>query len=122
MISLTFPGRPVAWARVKRGRGGKAYTPAKQDRHRKDVALMLKVAARQAGTRMLEGPVCLRVRFDFKRNETVIELTPAIKGLHACDEIIDVDNLAKQIMEAVELSGIVENDAQIAYLEAEKVG
>jgi len=122
MISLTFPGRPVAWARVARGKGGKAYNPKKQDKHRTDVALLLKVAAREAGTPKLEGPVCLRVRFDFKRNETAIELTPAMKGIHVCDEIIDVDNLAKQIMEAVELSGVVDNDSQIAYLEAEKIG
>ena len=122
MISLTFPGRPVPWARVKRGKAGNTYTPPKQAKHREDVALMLKVAARKAGIRKFEGPVCLRVRFDYGRNETVIELYPGIRGEHAFEEIVDTDNLAKQIMEAVELSGVVDNDAQVAYLEAEKIG
>lgn len=118
MISLTFPGRPVPWARVKRGRGGKAYTPAKQLKHRRDLAMMLKASA---GDTKLTGPVCLRVRFDYARNETVIEITPGIKGMHR-DKRADVDNCAKAVMEAIELSGIVEDDAQIAYLEAEKIG
>jgi Holliday junction resolvase RusA-like endonuclease len=59
--------------------------------------------------------------FDYPELETritVTELPPAPKYR---TNVPDVDNLAKQVLEALEESGVVRNDAQVTLLIAEKV-
>ena len=119
MINFTFPGRPVPWARVKRGRNGHAYTPPKQKAHREELAWAIKEAA--AGEE-LKGPVCVDVTFDYGHKHTNIKIySRGEKDEYYRTKIPDVDNLLKQLLEAIEDSGVVGNDSQVASVRAEKV-
>ena len=118
-MKLTFQGRPVPWARVARGRGGQTYTPAKQNLHRAKLAEALWVAARG---KTFAGAVRVDVVFDYDLELTDIEITDIGASLAYRTKRPDGDNLAKQVLEAIEKSGIVKDDAQVAILYAEKVG
>ncbi len=119
MIYLTFPGRPVPWARVKRGRNGHAYTPPKQAEHRERLAWAIKEAAEG---QELRGPVCVDAVFDYGKKETRLKIYGrGEKDTHYRDKIPDVDNLLKAVLDALQDSGVVENDKQVAYVRAEKV-
>lgn len=117
MIELVFEGRPVPWARVKRDRRGRVYTPRGQRQHRLDLALMLKAVSN--GERFT-GPVSLSVEFDYGKDETRIRISEA-KGDGWKASRADVDNLQKQIFEAMEAAGIVDDDAQIVEVIARKL-
>ncbi len=120
MIELKFEQRPMPWSRPARGKNGKAYTLSKQRKYIEDLALMLKQAAlgEQYG-----GAVHASLLFDYRKDKpcTIIRLEdysfrPDLKTTRG-----DIDNLAKMVLEAIELSGIVKDDAQIAMLKAEKI-
>ncbi len=120
MIELKFEQRPVPWSRPARGKSGKMYTVPEQRKYIADLALMLKQAA---GGEQFSGAVYANLLFDYQEENpcTIIQLKdfsfrPDLKTTRG-----DVDNLAKMVLEAVQLSGIVEDDAQIAMLKAEKV-
>ena len=122
-FELTFPGRPVPWARVARGKGGKGITPAKQLLHRRALAKAMQFAE---GRHAFVGPVQLAVTFDYTRNETRIRIAgvgpPARYDKAYRKGVADADNCIKQVMEAAELAGIVADDVQFVSVTAEKVG
>ncbi len=120
MIELKFEQRPIPWARTRRSRSGHAYTTDIQTAYREDLALMLKQASlgEQFG-----GAVRASLLFDYQKKNpcTIIQLSdvsyrPDLKTTRG-----DLDNLTKMVLEAVQLSGIVKDDAQVAMLKAEKV-
>lgn len=115
-MNLVFDGRPVPWARVKRGKHGNAYTPPKQDRHRQDLALMLKKAAQG---KKWKGPVALNIIFDYLAETTEITLTESYYRTKPTRP--DLDNLVKQVLEAIEDSGVIEDDKQVVFVSAKKV-
>jgi len=82
--------------------------------------MMLKVAQNENGQNF-DGAVSVKLRFDYKTEQTHIEIydagyRPDLKTTRA-----DLDNLAKIVLEALQKSGIVKDDAQVAVLECEKV-
>jgi Holliday junction resolvase RusA-like endonuclease len=116
MIEVVFPGRPYPWPRHRMGKG-RSYMPAKQKKWLDDLALTIRVSA---GRSMLSGPVVLRAVFDYLKNETRFEISPSDKKSHRIKRG-DIDNLCKGLMEALQVSGVVKDDAQVAFLIAEKV-
>jgi len=115
MISLTFETRPVPWSRTLRGE--KSKRQKKQDKYIADLAMMLKLASNET----FEGAVKVQLCFDYKLNHTLIYVSdmshrPDLKTTRS-----DLDNNCKLVLEALQASGIVKDDAQVAVLEAEKV-
>jgi Holliday junction resolvase RusA-like endonuclease len=128
VISATIKGRPVPWARAKRGKNGKSYTPAKQKAHREMLAWEIKAAAGKI--KKLTPPIEVHLDFNYGRSETVVMIYSKEDGELDYDDRWprggrtkrpDIDNLAKQILEALELSGIIGDDAEVAFLSARKV-
>ncbi len=117
MISLVYDTRPVPWSRTKVGKTGKQYTPTRQREYIKDLAMMLKVAA---NGETFDGPVAVALEFDYERNQTLIDISESHRKKMRIKRP-DVDNLAKMVLEAIEESGIVKDDSQVAVLKAEKV-
>lgn len=113
---VNFEGRPVPWARVKRNAAGKSYTPAKQRDHQKTLAWAIKVAAEN---KKLDGAVAVNVLFDYERDLTSITVTDAYQPGKTTRP--DIDNLCKQVMEALEMSGVIKDDAQVVFITARKV-
>jgi len=117
VISLVFEHRPIPWSRTVRG--DRTPRRLKQDKYINDLAMMLKLAAKGE---TFDGAVKAALRFDYKLGRTLIQLTdmshrPDLKITRA-----DCDNLVKAVLESVQKSGIVKDDAQVAVIEAEKVG
>ena len=82
--------------------------------------MMLKQAA---GGEQFGGAVYANLLFDYQKEKpcTLIQLRdfsfrPDLKITRG-----DIDNLAKMVLESIELSGIVKDDAQVAMLKAEKI-
>ncbi len=126
MIEITLPGRPIPWARARKGKRG-FFTPLKQAAHRKAMALIIKAKRLEP----LTGPVAIDVTFDYGTNETRILVYPA-HGACPLDNApryngrwkatrADLDNLVKQINEGLQDSGLLADDAQVAVLWARKV-
>ena len=115
MISLTFDTRPVPWSRTLRGERSKRA--AKQRSYIQDLALMLQFAA---NGEKFDGPIAVHLEFDYERNQTLIDISASHRKKMRIKRP-DVDNLAKMVLEAIEKSGIVKDDAQVAFLKAEKV-
>ena len=116
-IWIEYEGRPVPWARTNM-LGSRHVTPKKQRLHRRQLAKAMRQAA---GKTVLEGPVSLFVKFDYERNVTQIQVWE-LQGFSARTKAPDIDNLVKQVMEALEDAGVVANDQQVAHVEAEKIG
>ncbi len=116
-LVITMEGRPVPWARTNTYMG-RRLTPEKQRKHQKDMARTIHNAAREVGIeKKITGPVeIVRAVFSYgKKPSTRIELR-----LHQADNGIipntatpDIDNLLKEFLEALELSGIIKNDSQV---------
>jgi Holliday junction resolvase RusA-like endonuclease len=119
-MELIFGGRPVPWARVARGRTGKGFTPSRQRLHG---AALSRALALAPDRQKFEGPVRLEVTFDYAKNETRIGIETLAPGRFWRTEKRggDLDNLVKQVMEALQAAGIVEDDAQVALIIADKV-
>jgi Holliday junction resolvase RusA-like endonuclease len=115
-IFVSYEGGPVAWARVKRNAKGQAYTPAKQKAHRTGLAWAIKAAA---GKKKFAGSVAVNVQFDYENKLTSITITEAVEAGKTTRP--DVDNLLKQVLEAIEESGVIEDDAQVVFVTARKV-
>lgn len=121
IFDLELEGRPVPWARVKRGRNGRSYTPAKQREHRDELALMLKSLSKGM---KFEGGVSLSCEFDYGNNLTRIR----VRDAHATAEPYgwfikrpDIDNCLKLVLEALQDSGMVEDDSQVVEVVARKI-
>ena len=133
-IELTIPGRPVPWARAGTNTG-RHYTPAKQAAHRKAVAWEIKIAAAASGIGKFHGPTYLQALFVYGKDPGTWFRLFSIDVMQNLDLIIpfdlgdvfhpgrpDVDNLFKQLMEAIEDSGVLSGeDGQIAMVMAAKV-
>ncbi len=115
-VTLIFDQRPKPWSRTVRGDRTKRRLT--QDKYIEDLAIMLKLMA--DGT-TFDGAVEVDLLFDYKRDETHIRLIDASHRPDLKTTRADVDNLAKMVLEAIEKSGIVKDDAQVATLHAEKV-
>ncbi len=115
MISLTFDTRPVPWSRTLRGE--RTPRAQKQRKYIADLAMMLKTAA---NGETYDGAVSVNLEFDFERMQTLIEISASHRKKLRI-KYPDLDNLSKMVFEAIERSGIVENDKQVAVLKAEKV-
>ncbi len=133
-LELTIPGKPVPWARP--GKAGKRhYTPKKQDDHRAAVAWQLKMEAKAAEVGKFIGPVYLQVVFVHgKEPGTWLRLTDidtmgnleSVMPFELGDEFHtgrpDIDNLVKQLMEAIGDSGVLSGeDGQISMVNAAKL-
>lgn len=115
MISLVFPHRPVPWSRTVRG--DRTPRRLKQDKYINDLALTLKLKAKGE---TFDGPVLVRLEFDYHSNLTLINVDSAAKHHLLRSKRPDIDNLCKMVLEALQKSGIVKDDSQVAILEAEK--
>lgn len=140
-LELTIPGRPVPWARMQisknRSKTGKPimFTAKKQEAHRKVVEGFLKDVAYHEGIQKFEGPCYLQLLFVYgKQPETWVRLyeidslenlepsMPYERGEEFRAGRPDIDNLIKQLMEAIEDSGVlVGEDGQISMVMAAKV-
>jgi Holliday junction resolvase RusA-like endonuclease len=119
MIEVVFPGRPVPWARHRMGKG-RSYMPAKQKKQMEDLALYIRLVAKEQQPAGFAGPVILQVKFDYGKNQTWFRVSESEDpGLRA--KRGDIDNLVKWVMESLQASGVVKDDAQVAFLIAEKV-
>lgn len=115
MIECVLDGRPIPWARVSH-KNGRAFNDPRQIRHRRDLAYALLAAANRQRFR---GPVGVELDFDYDRNETRIRVFEIEDGR---TDVPDIDNLSKQVLEALQDSKIIANDSQVAILVARKVG
>jgi Holliday junction resolvase RusA-like endonuclease len=122
LISLTLPGRPVPWARARKSKRGGFFTPPKQAGHRDALAMILRMEAKAQGIEKFDGPVLLDLVFDYAQKETRIEIHDlgSVDGIYRITRP-DIDNLLKQIMEAIEDSGLLADDAQVAVVRTRKV-
>ena len=113
-VEVVVPGKPVPWARAGRDRAGHTFTPKKQAAHIDAIAWAIKLAVRQG---RFEGPVYVEAIFDYEKQETRIKIEPRPgKATRP-----DVDNLAKAVLEGIERSGVLHDDAQVAVLFAAKL-
>lgn len=121
-LELTIPGRPVPWARPRVSKHGGMFTAKKQAEHRKNVAWLIKEAARRNGGLELNGPLLLQVQFIYgKYPMTLIKLSE-LKEVNYHTSRPDLDNLQKEIFEAIEDSEILGGeDSQISMVIAAKV-
>ena len=120
MIEVVIPGRPVPWARAGSNHG-RYFTPDKQRDHRQLLALLLRKAAQSQDIKQLTGPIDLGCVFDYGEGETRItveQINESSEGYRIARP--DLDNLVKQIFEALEDSRLLGDDAQVALLHAEK--
>jgi Holliday junction resolvase RusA-like endonuclease len=115
LINLTFPQRPVPWSRTVRG--DRTKRRLKQDKYIKDLATMLKA---EAGGETIEGPAFVRCEFDYENKCTLIQVME-VERYNLKTTRADLDNLLKMVLEALQKSGIVKDDAQVAIVEAEKI-
>ncbi len=113
MIHFTIPGAPVAWARAGQ-RGGRHYTPAKQESHKQHI----KVAAAQALIRYREKDA---QQWAFPLGQAVLAgfafylkkpKTRQARDLHYPAQRPDLDNYGKLVADS--LQGIIyKDDSQI---------
>lgn len=104
MLALTVPvePRPLARPRVVKGH---TYTPKESEAHKRLVAFHVKraMAQRARGVFPLRGP--LLVKLDFFLGDR---------------RRVDVDNLAKMVLDALTLARVWEDDSQVVVLAAHK--
>lgn len=116
-IVIEMPGRPVPWART----GGKSgahsrFTPKVQRLHKRALANLIWHETRGQA---IEGAVGVRMIFDYEgEGLTTVELYPVAGGYTPRP---DIDNLQKQVLDAIELSGAVLEDRYIVETTARKV-
>lgn len=89
MISIMIPIAPVAWGRVKRGRYGQAYVPAKTRSFERDAGLIIK--SKYSGP-PLSGALKLTVTFVLARPKGTKREYPSVRP--------DLDNYEKAILDA----------------------
>jgi len=115
-VTLIFDQRPKPWSRTVRGDRSKRRLT--QDKYIEDLAIMLKLMA--DGT-TFDGAVEVELRFDYKRGETHIRVIDASHRDDLKTTRGDLDNLCKMVLESLQKSGIVKDDAQVAKMASEKV-
>lgn len=119
-LEVKLPGRPVPWARARKRKGTGYFTPVKQAAHRESLATLIQIEMRALGIEQFTGPVALHVTFDYGKKETRLIVYPLEDDRFHC-KLPDIDNLEKQILDALQDSKLVRNDSQIAIVRARKV-
>jgi len=95
-IEFTFPGEPIPASRPRLSRWG-AFTPKRYAEYKRAFAKALR------GLAMLTGDLKLTMCF-YRSNKRKV----------------DIDNLMKATMDALQDAGVIENDAQIVDVIASK--
>lgn len=133
-LELEIPGRPVPWARARVRRHGGMFTASAQYQHRLLIAGLIQCEMRDEGLAPFSGPCFLQALFIYGKKpgtwlrlsqmDTMENLEPLIPyevGEEYRTGRPDIDNLVKQLMEAIEDSGILAGeDSQIAMVTAAK--
>jgi Holliday junction resolvase RusA-like endonuclease len=140
-LAFLVPGRPITWKRPKVHGGG--YTKsAAATAHYRTLRKAFRDEAMAQGVRAFSGPVAVRLHFHFEGRSgfTGIEVLPfafpwllpksklwtgvnsVAAELQPNADRIDIDNLEKIVLEAAANSGVLHDDAQVAYVEKWKTG
>ena len=116
MIAFWIPTQVVA-KQGCRTAGGIFYTPKKV---KENAALLGAVIAQHAPEKPLEGPLHLRLVFQYawRKAETKAWIAHGHRGK---DTKPDWDNLCKQVCDVMEKCGFFTNDSQLAWVEVYKV-
>lgn len=117
-LEFVIPGDPIGKGRPRFTAGG-AYTPAKTRAWERDAATLASVAARRVG-------------WSVERNEPLVVVVRAVKsrpqrlsrrtdpdGRLVRTSKPDCDNVVKAVLDALQLAGVLADDAQVHRLEAE---
>ena len=118
-VTVRVPGRPMPWARPTGIHWRR--NPTRQLLNRRELTKAIQFAAIEQGAAPFSGPVSLSVEFDFNESVTTITMTEVASEDYRTKRP-DVDNLLKQVLEAIEGAGLVTDDAQIARVQAVKLG
>lgn len=110
MFHAWLPGEPVPQARPRVTRGGHVFYPAKSAAYRKRIATLLQYARR--GQTPISGPVKLTLYYYRARPKSNKSPQPIVKP--------DLDNLAKQTIDALVDAGVIYDDGQVCALMAVK--
>lgn len=111
MIRLTLPIAPVAWGRVKRGRNGQAYVPAKTRQFEETARALIRKATWTLP--VPKGPLKLKARFILAKPK---------RSKHPTEPIArpDLDNFLKALKDSG--NGILwADDAQVVHVDARKL-
>ena len=109
-FSCWLPGEPVPQARPKVTRRGHVYYPAKSAAYRKRIAGLLKLGRK--GRETMPGPLKVYLTFCRTRPKSNKSKWPTVKP--------DIDNLAKQVIDALMDAGVIYDDGQICELHCTK--
>lgn len=127
MLTITIPGVPVPQPRPRistRGGFGRAYVASGHPIHayRLSVAEKTKRASQAKRWPLAMGPVAVTIRATFPRRPAhVLKSGRLAKGAPAFPPAVDVDNLAKGILDAITGTGLVwKDDAQVVELHVVK--
>jgi len=105
MIALTVPGEPRPMARPRVLKTGRTYTPPESEAHKRLVAFHVRKAMmlRARGVFPMRGPISVKLDFFLSNRRRV-----------------DVDNLAKMVMDALTLARVWSDDSQVVALATHK--
>lgn len=123
---LNVAGEPKAQPRVKayrRGERAGVYTPGTADSWRELVML----AARQLGPEhVITVPVYMRMLFVFQRPRSHLTKRGEVRPAFACPFVatrgrLDVDNLQKAALDALQSCGVLTDDGLVARIDCAKL-
>lgn len=113
-LEIILPGTPVAKQRARLSRNGHAYTPEKTAAWERWASMVIRNKAKLSRVALGHaGPVAIDAVFMFPNTLKSVPRDPHLGRQ-------DVDNLLKSCMDAIEKSGLIENDRQIYIATAEK--
>ena len=104
IYTVDIPGKPVPWARPRKGRRGRWFNTPHSEAHRAVLGTLLRAA------RIPPFVGAVRVDMDFVFRRQRKGENPDVWLLRSVRP--DADNLAKLVLEALEDVGIVEDDKQ----------
>ncbi len=111
-ISITIPGEPVTWQRVRRGKAGQAYVPCRTRTAKRAIALL----AQAQNIGRLEGALVVEVWFVFPRPKRTPKSLGPGRLPHA--KRPDIDNLTKLLLDALSAHF---DDGQVCAADISKV-
>ena len=115
-IRFIVPGSPVAKARPRVTRSGRAYTPKRSAQYESVVAL---VASASYHGEPLDCPVLLEAIVLVKRPLGLFRKKDPV-GRIRCTKRPDLDNYLKALMDGVSKAGIWKDDSIVTRVEASK--
>lgn len=140
-MAFIVPGRPITWKRPKKHGGGRTDDPRAMA-HLRTLTSYFVAEAAKTKIRYPDEPISARLHFHFNGRSTAkgftgIELFPYCPPweapesllvtrtnfvLEPCTDRIDIDNLAKLVLEAASGAKVVGNDSQFVRVELWKTG